>query len=215
MSKGLFITGTDTGVGKTTVAVALMRALQARGLRVAGMKPVASGCVRTPDGLRNDDAVKLLTQSSVALPYEWINPFAFEPPIAPHIAAEIIGETIDIRLIRDRYTKIAAQVDVVIVEGAGGWLVPINDTQTMADVAIALSLPVINVVAIHLGCLNHALLTHNAIAASGATQIGWVANVIDRKALMMEENIAALRQRTNADCLGAAALDIDSLLAKM
>jgi dethiobiotin synthetase len=216
MSKGLFITGTDTGVGKTTVALSLMRTLQDKGLRVAGMKPVASGCEQTPYGLRNDDALKLLTQSSVQLPYEWINPYAFEPPIAPHIAAEKIGVTIDLNVIRACYEKIAHQVDVVIVEGAGGWLVPINDTQTMADIAVSLRLPVINVVAIRLGCLNHALLTHAAIVDSGATLTGWVANVMDPEAPAVEENIAALRQRTHADFLGATTVqDIESLLAKM
>ena len=213
MTKGVFITGTDTGVGKTTIALALMRALQDKGLRVVGMKPVASGCEQTPQGLRNDDAVKLLAQSSAPLPYEWINPYAFEPPIAPHIAAEKIGVTIDINVIRGCYEKIARQVDIVIVEGAGGWLAPINNEQTMADVAVALELPVINVVAIRLGCLNHALLTNDAVANSGATLIGWVANVMDRESLTIKENIETLRLRTRANYFGETAVDADLLLA--
>lgn len=212
MTKGLFITGTDTGVGKTTIALVLMRALQARGLRVIGMKPVASGCVQTSDGLRNDDAEKLRAQSSVTVPYAWVNPYAFEPPIAPHIAAEKIGVTIDVEVIRACYEKIAQQADVVIVEGAGGWLVPINNEQTMADIAVSLRLPVISVVAIRLGCLNHALLTTQAVADSGMTLIGWVANVMERNSAVVEENIDMLRRRTCADFLGEMTLDSPSLM---
>jgi dethiobiotin synthetase len=202
MARGIFITGTDTGVGKTTVSLALMQALQERGLKVAGMKPVASGSEQTAEGLRNADAVKLLAQSSVVLSYAWVNPYAFEPPIAPHIAAQQVGACIDIAVIRECYEKIAQQVDVVVVEGVGGWLVPISATHTMADVAVSLLLPVINVVAIKLGCLNHALLTQRSIADVGATSLGWVANHTAAGSELGHDLVQALAQRIAVPLLG-------------
>ena len=202
MARGIFITGTDTGVGKTTVATALMQALQDSGLSVAGMKPVASGCERTPDGLRNDDALKLLAQSSAPLPYEWVNPYAFEPPIAPHIAAEAVDTCIEIEVIRACYEKIAQRVDVVVVEGAGGWLVPINREQTLEDLAVSLELPAIVVVGIRLGCLNHALLTKRAMDDSGTEMLGWIANHLDEGGPVAERLVRELRQRMPSPLLG-------------
>ena len=192
---GYFITGTDTGVGKTHFAVAMINALKARGKTVAGMKPVAAGCEITKYGLRNDDAIKLQQASSIELPYELVNPYAFEPAIAPHIAAQETNVVIDLAHIKNCYEKIAAKADVVIVEGAGGWLVPLSETATMADIALELQLPVILVVGMRLGCLNHALLTADSIQAKGAKLAGWVANQIYSDIEKLENNIKSLRQR--------------------
>ena len=145
---GFFVTGTDTEVGKTRVSVALIELLQQQGKTVAGMKPIASGCENTPEGLRNEDAIALIKQANIELPYDVINPYAFEPAIAPHIAAEQAGITIDLSLIKQCYQDIQQQADAVVVEGAGGWLVPLNKQHTMADLAVQLELPVILVIAI-------------------------------------------------------------------
>jgi dethiobiotin synthetase len=173
---GYFITGTDTGVGKTIVTLGLMHTLQARGQRVAAMKPVASGCSATAAGLRNDDALQLQRQASLQLDYAVINPYAFEPPVAPHIAAAQAGVRIDLDVINSAYARIAGQVDCVLVEGVGGWRVPLNATETVAEMAHGLGLGVILVVGIRLGCLNHALLTVAAIESAGVPLAGWVAN---------------------------------------
>jgi dethiobiotin synthetase len=195
LSRGFFITGTDTDVGKTTVALALMAALQRQGYTVAGFKPVSAGCERTADGLRNDDAVRLMQQASVQLPYDLVNPYAFEEPIAPHIAAERNGVTMQITPLMSTYREIAQQVDIVIVEGAGGWLVPLNERETMADVAVALDLPVILVVGLRLGCLNHALLTQESIQSHGLPQAGWIANHLSLALPYSQKNLATLSRR--------------------
>jgi dethiobiotin synthetase len=227
MSQGFFITGTDTGIGKTTASLALMPALQHHGLRVAAMKPVAAGCEHTPQGLRNDDALQLMQQSSVQLPYELVNPYTYEPAIAPHIAAQQADRPINIPHIVDCYQQIASQADVVIVEGAGGWLVPLNDNETLADLACALQLPVINIVGIRLGCLNHALLTTQSIAASNLALAGWIANHVEPHTDVAAENIQTLVRRIDAKLLGrlpyspdaaaksqASKLDISTLLTR-
>jgi len=201
-TRGYFITGTDTGVGKTTVALGLMAHLQGQGKTVAAMKPVASGCTHGDAGLENADARDLQYQSSVAMPYETVNPYAFEPPIAPHIAAAQAGVTIELDRIRLAFTEIAHRVDYVVVEGAGGWLVPLNETETLADLARILDLKVILVVGIRLGCLNHALLTSAAINASGCTLSGWVANRLPPLAECADENISALKSRLTVPLLG-------------
>jgi dethiobiotin synthetase len=200
-TKGFFITGTDTDVGKTTIALGLITALREKGLRVGVMKPVSAGCELTRDGLRNEDAVLLMQQASVDFPYEVVNPYAFEPAVAPHIAAAEAGVVIDIEVIRECYLKIAEEVDVVIVEGAGGWLVPINENETMADVVKILSLDVITVVGVRLGCLNHALLTSQSITASGLKHCGWIANHLSVATKRSAENISALRERIPASLL--------------
>jgi len=202
MGKGFFITGTDTDVGKTTIALGLMAALQQQGLSVAVMKPVSAGCEKTQQGLRNDDAMRLMQQASIDLPYELVNPYAFEEYVAPHIAAAQNNITMQIAPLCDAYKKIAAQVDVVIVEGAGGWHVPLNETQTMVDVASAFDLPVINVVGLRLGCLNHALLTAESIAAHGLQNIAWVGNSLADEMICEAENISTLKQRLPGECLG-------------
>lgn len=195
-----FITGTDTGVGKTLVGCALLRAFAGKGLRVAGFKPVAAGC--DADG-RNDDARALQAASSVPLNYELVNPYCFAQAIAPHIAASFSGERIEFSGILAAYRELAAQADEVIVEGAGGFLVPLNDRQGGAELARELNLPVILVVGMRLGCLNHALLTVEAIAARGLVLAGWVANVLDAQMPALQDNVAALRERITAPLLGA------------
>ncbi|MBE0438476.1 MAG: dethiobiotin synthase [Gammaproteobacteria bacterium] len=197
----LFVTGTDTDAGKTVVSVALIDLLKQQGLRVAGMKPIASGCELTEVGLRNDDAMQLAQHANVHLPYDMINPYAFQPAIAPHIAAEQVNVAIDLDVIKHNFEQIQQQADAVVVEGAGGWLVPINQQHTIADIASTLNLPVILVVAIRLGCINHALLSVNAIAQSGSRLVGWVANSVTASN-EQDEIIATLKQRIEAPCLG-------------
>lgn len=199
---GYFITGTDTDVGKTIVSLQLINHLKSLGKKVACMKPVSAGCYVTEDGLRNEDAVQLQQASSVNLPYELINPYAFEPPIAPHIASEKQGIIIDKQHIKNCYRKISHESDVVVAEGAGGWLVPINATETMADIAVELNVPVILVVGMRLGCLNHALLTASSIEQTGLHFAGWVANHLDPEMLNQQDNIASLQQRLPAPLLG-------------
>jgi dethiobiotin synthetase len=197
----VFVTGTDTDVGKTRISVAIIELLQRQGKRVAAMKPIASGCELTIDGLRNDDALQLSQQANVELPYQLINPYAFEPAIAPHIAAEQVGTAIDLALIRQNFDLIQQQSDAVVVEGAGGWLVPLNQTETMADLAINLDLPVILVVDIRLGCINHALLTVKAIESTGLKLQGWIANNFGYNPQSIEI-VETLTQRIWAPCLG-------------
>jgi len=199
---GYFITGTDTGVGKTVVTLGLMQLLQAQGQSVAAMKPLASGCERHADGMRNADALLLQKQASLVLAYDRVNPYAFKPAIAPHIAAEQAGVTIDTDEICHEYNRIKESADCVLVEGAGGWLVPLNENETLADVARLMGLDVIMVVAIRLGCLNHALLTAAAIAAAGCTLAGWVANLLPPLPEFAEQNISALESRISAPLLG-------------
>lgn len=194
-----FVTGTDTGVGKTLVSVALLRAFAGRGLRVVGFKPVAAGC--DADGL-NDDAKALRAASNIAPSYAEVNPYCLAQPVAPHLAAAASGQRIELPRVLRAYRALAARADQVIVEGAGGFRVPLNDTEDSADLARELNLGVILVVGMRLGCLNHGLLTCEAIAARGLTLSGWVANVREANMPMLQENIAALRQRVAAPLLG-------------
>jgi dethiobiotin synthetase len=199
---GYFVTGTDTGVGKTLVTLGLMRRLQDRGRRVVAMKPVASGCQHTAQGLRNADALLLQQQSSLPLEYSEVNPYAFEPAIAPHLAAAEAGYRIELTTIETAYRRLAIQADQVCVEGIGGWLVPLNEAQTTADLASELGLGIILVVGMRLGCLNHALLTQAAIAAAGLHLAGWVANQSSPGCERIGENIDTLRSRLAAPLLG-------------
>lgn len=190
---GFFITGTDTEVGKTVVATALVRGLVGQGLRVAAMKPVASGSERTPQGLRNGDALALLAASNVAAPYDQVNPYCFEPAISPHIAAEEANMSIDLAHIRRNFDTLAtAPTDYVIVEGAGGWLAPIGPRTTMKDLASALELSVVLVVGVRLGCINHALLSKLAIESHGARFAGWIANTLAAAMPRLKENLDTL-----------------------
>ena len=177
LPKGIFITGTDTGVGKTHVAAVLLRGLAADGFRAIGMKPVATGA--GPGEARNADVTALTAAGNVAAPPEDINPFAFVPPIAPHLAASRAGIVIDLERIAAAYGRLAARADIVVVEGAGGALTPLSAHTDMLDIPARLGLPVLLVVGIRLGCLNHALLTALAIGSRGLRLAGWVANRID------------------------------------
>ena len=200
--RGWFITGTDTDCGKTLVAAALVHKLRAAGEDVAVMKPVASGCESTPDGLRNADARALIAASGSAWPYAQVNPYAFAPAIAPHIAAAQAGVAIEAQPILDAAVALAVGQDALVVEGAGGWRVPLGDELDMAALAVALQLPVILVVGMRLGCLNHALLTAEAIARDGCRLAGWVANTIDPDQAAFEANLQTLSARIGAPCLG-------------
>jgi len=199
---GYFIAGTDTGVGKTAVSVALIHKLVEGGGKVAGMKPVASGCRNTALGLRNEDAEAMMSVASVPLDYELVNPYAFEPAIAPHLAAYESGQKIELEHIRDCFETIMAAADCVVVEGVGGWRVPLGRVITTEHMAKTLDLPVILVVGMRLGCLNHALLTVDAIARAGMELAGWVANQVDAGMARLEENIDTLCQRIEAPLLG-------------
>ncbi len=199
---GIFITGTDTGVGKTRIATALLRAFASRGLRVVGMKPVAAGCERADGVLVNEDVMALTAASTVAAPVDLINPYRFEPAIAPHLAAKQAGETISLQRIRDAYVALAARADRVVVEGAGGFLVPLNEREDFADLARLLELPVLLVVGLRLGCLNHALLTAEAVQRRGLKFAGWVANRLDATTPAVEQNVQTLCKRLDAPLLG-------------
>lgn len=196
----LFITGTDTGVGKTRVAVALVHGLRNTGLRVGVMKPVAAGGEQT-----NEDAVALIEACGRDLDYRLVNPYLFPQPVAPHLAAEDAEVDIEIGRIRDCHARIAANSDVVVVEGAGGWLVPAGGALSMADIAVQLETSVVLVVGMRLGCLNHALLTAEAVRTHGVPLVGWVANRIDPDMALVDRNEATLAQRLRAPLLGCIA----------
>ena len=200
MLKEWFITGTDTGVGKTRVTLALMQYYQQQGWRVVGMKPIATGCESTPEGLRNADAKKILQLSGLPIQYAQINPYAFLPPIAPHLAAAQANQVIEIEKIVRAYYQLSRRADIALVEGVGGWRVPLNAQHTLKDMVLSLNLPVILVVGLRLGCINHALLTAETIVNDGCQLYGWIANH-----LTAEENwqdvINSLEQRLSAPLL--------------
>lgn len=193
--KGFFIAGTDTGVGKTHVAVALTRAFVARGLRVAVMKPVAAGAIDMPQGPRNDDALELLAASNVPASYEDVNPWLLATPASPHLAARHAGVMIRHEPILNSQRKFAAISDLTVVEGAGGWFAPISAIETMGDIAEKLALPVVLVVGLRLGCLNHALLTREAIRSQGVPFAGWIANKMRVEMELANANIDTLASR--------------------
>jgi dethiobiotin synthetase len=203
MTAAFFVTGTDTEVGKTTIAAGLLHAARMAGLSTAAAKPVASGCSKTAAGLRNDDALALLGECSLALGYDEVNPLAFAPAIAPHLAAREAGVRLDVEALQGPVQKILDKgADFTVVEGAGGWRVPLAGQAALSDLAVSLGLPVILVVGVRLGCINHAVLTAEAIARDGLTLAGWVANVVDPKTSRLEENLATLAERLPAPCLG-------------
>lgn len=199
---GIFVTGTDTGCGKTTVSLALMAAFQASGLRVLGMKPVASGCVSGPAGLRNADALRLQRQGSAPAPYAQINPYAFAPPIAPHLAAGQCGIAISPTVIATAYRALHAQADLVVAEGIGGWRVPLGSGFCLSDLPRMLDLPVILTVGLRLGCINHALLTAESIQAHNVPLAGWIASQIDPDMPLRAANLTTLAALIEAPCLG-------------
>ena len=196
-----FVAGTDTEVGKTFVTAALLHGLKQRGVRALGMKPVAAG---TDASGHNDDVEALIAASSVTAPRELVNPYLFAPAIAPHIAAAESGRPIDLARIEQAFAALRPLADVVLVEGVGGFCVPLGDSPGTGadDLAVRLALPVILVVGMRLGCINHALLTAEAIAARGLTLAGWVANRIDPAMARFDENLATLKARLTAPLLG-------------
>lgn len=203
MAKAYFITGTDTDVGKTVIAAGLLAAANARGFSTAALKPVAAGCEATPNGLRNADALLLQRTMSLQLAYEEINPVALAAAVAPHLAAAQAGTKISV----DRLAGICRGVlmqraDLTLVEGAGGWRVPLNNRELLSQLAVALQLPVILVVGMRLGCINHALLTAESIAHDGLRLAGWVANCVGAEMACYAENVQTLKNLLRAPCLG-------------
>jgi dethiobiotin synthetase len=202
MTRGLFVTGTDTGCGKTEVTVALLQGLRARRRSAVGFKPVASGARLVDGKLRNDDALALWRAGEPGVSYDDINPYCFAPAIAPHLAAREQGVEFDMSYIRSCYQRLAGRADWVLVEGAGGWRVPLGELGDMQSLAIGLGQPVLLVVGLRLGCINHALLTEQALLGSGAVVIGWVGSTIDPGMARLGENIATLKGEMTMPCLG-------------
>lgn len=196
-----FVTGTDTEVGKTHASCALLRAAAVEGWRTAAMKPVAAGAALADGQLCNDDVERLRAASSVALPRELVNPFLYRDPIAPHIAATREGRPVDPAVIIATLAALRARADCVVVEGVGGFRVPLGPAYDTADLARDLDLPLILVVGLRLGCLNHALLTAEAIAQRGLRLAGWIANPVDPSMAAFDANVDALRSRLAAPCL--------------
>ena len=210
MKRAFFIAGTDTGVGKTYSACALLYATRKLGLTTVGMKPIAAGV--EADG-RNEDVVQLLAASSIQPAVALMNPYLYEPPIAPHLAAQEAGRPIEIAQIQQAFAQLQDLADVVWVEGVGGFRAPLDDDYDTADLAVALALPVVLVVGMRLGCLNHALLTAEAIERRGLMLAGWIANQIDPEMARFEANLSTLQTRLNAPLLGVMPYDFNSEVA--
>lgn len=199
---GFYITGTDTGIGKTVASTALLHALRSQGLRAVGMKPVASGCERSEAGWRNEDALALLAASDPKPAYDDLNPYALPLPLAPELAAREAGVEIEPEALVSAFHRLRAIADAVVVEGVGGWSAPLSATLDQEDLVRLLRLPVVMVVGMRLGCLNHARLTARAIAADGCELVGWIANHVDPDMQRQDENFELLRQRLHAPCWG-------------
>ena len=197
-----FITGTDTGVGKTWFTVALMAALKRRGLNVMGMKPIATGAEKIKDRLVNEDAKLIMQNCSQTVSYDLINPFVFELPSAPHVAAKHEGVVIDLDQIIKNYHLLKSMCDVLVVEGVGGWRVPVINERSLSDLVSKLDLSVILVVGMRLGCINHAILTAEAINADGLNLCGWVSNHLDRVYSDSEETIKTLKKQLDCPHIG-------------
>jgi dethiobiotin synthetase len=193
MAQGYFITGTDTGIGKTWTSLALMQYFQHKGKTVVGMKPVSAGCEMINGQLKNEDALQLQKQSSIEVTYDLVNPYAFSRAISPHIAAKKAGIEVDIKRIQQNYTKLAALVDVVIVEGVGGWMVPLNTRQDVSNLAEQLNLSIIIVVGMRLGCINQARLTFAAIKQQKLRCAGWIASCVEKEMSELDANITTLQ----------------------
>ena len=200
MTTSYFITGTDTNVSKTWATIALMRYLQNQGKSVVGMKPVAAGCTMQDGQLKNEDALLIQKNASVSVAYELINPYAYELPVSPHIAGA--DNPADLAQVLVQFERLKKLADSVVVEGAGGWYSPLNEREANSDLAVALALPVIMVVAIRLGCINHARLTYQAIRQSGVNCAGWIAMCTDSTMLSRDENIATIKSTVDAPLLG-------------
>lgn len=208
--KGLFVTGTDTGVGKTWFTLACIRALQAEGINTVAMKPVASGAQTVDGKLLNEDALSIQQSLRPHVDYELINPYVFAPPVSPHIAAAEAGVEIDLQHIKQSCETLSRDADCVIVEGVGGWLAPLSDALTVADMAGVLGLPVVMVVGIRLGCLNHAMLTAQAIRRSGLDLSGWVANCLEPQLPFIDRQIDYLNQTLQQKPLAVLRRDDES-----
>lgn len=202
MTKTYFVTGTDTEVGKTVASCALLQAANLQGFNTIGYKPVASGSEQTPEGLRNSDALLLQANSRVKRPYSVINPIVFEAPTSPHIISEKMGLPIDFSVINQGLIYIQKQADWVLVEGAGGWYTPLSSEKTYADWVIEQQLPVILVVGVKLGCINHALLTLEAIKTAGLSVVGWIANEVEAPGPYQREYLSTLKRMISSPCLG-------------
>jgi len=227
MNHGVFVTGTDTGCGKTRVSLALIAQLRARGIRVGGFKPVAAGSELHDGELRNDDALALIAASGLDVSYRVANPYCFEPAIAPHLAAAEAGTQIEAGPILAARDELASGCEFLVAEGAGGWRVPLGPRLDMQGLALELGLPVVLVVGLRLGCLNHALLSEQSILASGARLLGWIGSQVDPGMARLNENIATLDAGLSRSCLGilphprsdktltrAAPLEIDYLVSE-
>lgn len=201
--KVLFITGTDTDIGKTLIATGLLEAANKQGKRTAAIKPVAAGCSDTGEGPQNEDALMLQAAASTELSYQQVNPVALDEPMAPHIAAKEQGKQLSANRLTGFCRGITLlPVDLVVIEGAGGWRVPLNNRESMAEIPKQLNAEVVLVVGLKLGCINHALLTAQAIRSDGLKIAGWVANTIDEDMLRLDENIDTLKQLIYEPCLG-------------
>ncbi len=222
MFSSIYVTGTDTDAGKTFASVALIHALRAQGERVVGMKPLASGCELTADGLRNADALALQQASAAGVAYALINPITLCDPTAPEIAAANDGVAVTLAPIQRAYAALRVDADCVVVEGVGGWMAPLSASLMQIDVVRALQLPVLLVVGLRLGCINHALLSLRAMQADGVQALGWIGSAVDPRLAFAEQTVAILRQRMGVPCLGilrngidvkgaAAALDVSPL----
>ena len=198
----VFITGTDTGVGKTVASAALLHAFRARGLRAVGMKPVASGCEPTPEGWRNEDALALQAASDPRPPYDDVNPYALPAPLAPEIAARDAGVDVQLGVLVSAFERLHPLADMVLVEGVGGWAAPLTATLDQRHLVQELRLPVVLVVGMRLGCINHARLSARAIQEDGARLVGWIANEVDPVMARRDENFALLSARMPVPCWG-------------
>lgn len=215
MKQQFFITGTDTEIGKTWCSVTLMHYFQGQGRSAIGMKPVASGCQWVDGQLKNEDALMLQEHASVHVPYPLVNPYAFEQPVSPHIASIKAGQSIELSFIKQGLDAIKNRADVVIVEGVGGWMAPLNTTEDVSDLALALQIPIILVVGIRLGCINHAKLTYSAIKAKGVHCSGWIANCTQADMLAQEHNIQTIKAYIDAPLLGELAFCPEADFAKL
>lgn len=213
MQRGYFITGTDTDVGKTWATISLMQYFKNQGKTVIGMKPVAAGCLMQNGRFCNEDALLIQANSSIPIGYELINPYAYEAPVSPHLAG--VNNPVRLDTVRSCFDQLKAQAEVLLVEGAGGWFAPINAQEDIADLAIVLALPVILVVAVRLGCINHAKLSYQAILYSGLQCAGWIAVCNDPRMQHAEENISRIKKSLAAPLLGVlpycADADFDAL----
>jgi dethiobiotin synthetase len=217
--RGYFISGTDTDVGKTVLTLGLMTALKKTGMKVGGMKPVASGCIRTKNGLRNEDALQIQSLSDNDPPYEQVNPYAFVPPVAPHVAATETGIVIDLLEIKKCYENLLHTVDAIIVEGVGGWRVPFGNGLAVPDLVLSLDLPVILVVGLKIGCINHAILTAEAMIRDGVQLKAWVANEITPDYTTLTPTLEYLNATIPGPMLGCIPFmetpDIDDIAANL